>query len=54
MGSPLAMLEDRGGLLDKATETLLKLRNDPVLFVEKVLNATPEVAEEGIKGHTKK
>ena len=28
--------------MDKATETLLKLRNDPVLFVEKVLNATPQ------------
>ncbi|HCY80553.1 MAG TPA: terminase B, partial [Xanthomarina gelatinilytica] len=28
--------------MDKATETLLKLRNDPVLFVEKVLKATPQ------------
>ena len=28
--------------MDTATETLLKLRNDPVLFVEKVLKATPQ------------
>ncbi len=40
MGFLPTIAGDRVGM-DKATETLLKLRNDPVLFVEKVLKATP-------------
>ena len=43
--------------MDKATETLLKLRNDPVLFVEAILKATPQdwqkEALEGIRDNDK-